>query len=161
GIVFKLARAEGVWPRAEKRNRWIVWTQHQLPFFDGGVDRESHGGNRLKKSRASFFHPVVASGVVTSLSGRDDFPCLEPDSQKRMGMPESQPEHTAILMQNHAFANTPRMADRAVGAHILKAKVGGMVGTGQQEKISAPTIADVHERHVLRGPGIQAVEIFR
>src|SRR5262245_9377014 len=36
-----------------------------------------------------------------------------------------------------------------------------MVGTGQKKKISTPALSDMHERHVLRGPRIQTIKIFR
>jgi hypothetical protein len=35
-----------------------------------------------------------------------------------------------------------------------------MVCPGKEKKISAPAVADVHQCHVLRRPGIQTVEVF-
>src|SRR6476619_2056415 len=141
-VVFELTRTKGIRPGAEKRHGWIVWTKHELPFFDRRMDGKPDGGNGLQKGGASFLQPVVALGIVARLSRRDDLPRLKPDAEERMGMAESQPEHATVLMQDHALANAPWMADRAVCADVLKVQVGGMVGAREEKKISAPAVAD-------------------
>src|SRR5512140_691801 len=53
------------------------------------------------------------------------------------------------------------MADRTVRAHILITLVCSMVRPGQKKEVAAPTLSDVDQGHIFRGPLVKLVEILR
>ena len=52
------------------------------------------------------------------------------------------------------------MAHRAVGAGRLMVQVHGVIASGEQEKVAVPLFRNMNQRHILRGPGIQAAEVM-
>ena len=70
-------------------------------------------------------------------------------------------QETARLMPPQRLANAPGMADRTVRADILIPLKNGVVRAGQQEEISPPALAHMHERDVFRGPGIELIKFVR
>jgi hypothetical protein len=51
------------------------------------------------------------------------------------------------------------MADGAIGPDILMALIDRMVGPGEEEKITAPSLSYVDERDIFRRPRIKLIKL--
>ena len=99
-------------------------------FLHMSLDRQVQNGNRFEESCSPLIQPTCSIGIATRFPGRDDHRSLKTNPDERMGMPKSNPEHGALIMELQYFSNAPGMADGAICAEILMTLIHRMIGSG-------------------------------
>ena len=160
GIKLELARSERVRPGTEKWDVCVRVAKCDSVLLNRDVYRQIETFYRFMECRLTFFQPDRPLVGIAGFTLSNDSRCLESNSDKRMRMAKSDPEHGKGLQGGQMAGKMPGMADGAICADGLIALKGRMIASGQEEKVILPRVEHVNHRHVFQGPLIKPVDGF-